>query len=206
MSRFAQVVSLFSVMVFSSWDSFSQMIPIQSTMKTPYGNVPYTHYVNTGSYTNYYRSYGVPNYKYTFTVVMNDGNKFLIKSNMNFTDSVTSLVYKENGVVKYLTPSQTTSIFRTSDTGGSKVIGIPADSCWFFNVLEGELSGYSQVSEQTTAYITAFQEGENGEILSLTKENLMPIVGGDPKRKKLVEKGKLVQAMKMYNKEIAQPE
>lgn len=147
MSQFIKVVSIVSIIVFASQNSFSQMVPVTTRMNTPYGNVPYTQYINTGSYLNYYRSSGVPNYKYTFTVVLNDGKKVLIKSNKNFTDSVTSLVYKENGIVKYLTPSQTTSIFRTGDTGTTKVIGTPSDSCWYFNVLKGELLGYSQVSE-----------------------------------------------------------
>lgn len=172
-------------------------IPMTTQMKTPYGNVPYTHYVPSGM--PYYYNRVDLSYKYEFSVVLKNGEEKKIKSKIHLADSVHSLTYKENGEKKKLLPTETQEIYRYTNTG-KKIAGVPTDSCWLFKVLEGKINGYSFLSEESSSYLSAFQNGD-GEILPLTKNNLLPIVGDDPKRVKWVEKGNFAKAILDYNKE-----
>jgi hypothetical protein len=172
-------------------------IPVTTQMRTPYGNVPHTYYVPSGM--NYYYGRGSISVKYDFNVVLKNGEQKIIKSKINLQDSVHSLTYKENGEKKKLLPAETTEIYRFTQNG-KKIAGVATDSCWLFKVVEGKINGYSFLSEVSTSYLSAFQAGD-GEILPLTKDNLMLVVGDDPKRVKWVEKGNYAKAILDFNKE-----
>ena len=145
-------------------------IPMTTQMKTPHGNVPYTYYVPSGM--NYYYGRGSISVMYEFNAVLKNGEQKIVKSKINLQDSVHSLSYKENGEKKKLLPTETTEIYRFTQ-GGKKITGIATDSCWLFKVVEGKINGYSFLSAESSEYLSAFQL-EEGEILPLTKDNLMP--------------------------------
>ena len=169
--------------------------PITTQIRTPYGNVPHTYYVP--SVYRYYNLGGISQ-KYEFTVVLTNEEELTFKAAIKLSDSIHSLTYKKRGAKRVITPQETREVFRlTSD--GKKITGIPTDSCWLFKVVEGRINGYSYLASESAEYLSAFQVGD-GEILSLTKENLLPIVKDDPKRVKWVEKGRLGKAIVHYNK------
>lgn len=172
-------------------------IPVNTQIKTPHGNVPYTYYVPSGM--NYYYGRGSISVKYEFNVVLKNGEQKVVKSKINLQDSVHSLTYKENGEKKKPLPTETTEIYRFTQ-GGKKIAGIATDSCWLFKVVEGKINGYSFLSAESSEYLSAFQL-EEGEILPLTKDNLMPVVGDDPRRVKWVEKGNFAKAILDFNEE-----
>ncbi len=197
MNKLYRCFTIFFIAFILFNSSFAQYIPVPSTIKTPYGNVPYTTYMYNRM--DYY--YGTKNIsaKYEFKAIMKNGEQKVFKSRINLDDSIHSLTYKEDGIKKKLTPKETVEIFRYGFSG-KKIVGIPTDSCWLFKVLEGKINGYSFLSEESTTYLSAFQEGD-GEILPLTKDNVMFYVGDDPKRIKWIEKGNYVKAILDYNKE-----
>lgn len=180
MKQFYHFLAFFFIAFSSCNSSLAQYIPVPSTIKTPYGNVPYTTYVYNRM--NYYHGMGNISAKYEFKAILKNGEQKVFKSRINLEDTIHSLTYKEDGIKKKLTPKETVEIFRYSFSG-KKIAGIPTDSCWLFKVLEGKINGYSFLSEESTTYLSAFQE-EDGEILPLTKDNVMFYVGDDPRRER----------------------
>ena len=169
--------------------------PVTTQIRTPYGNVPHTYYVP--SVYRYYNLGGISQ-KYEFTVVLTNEEELTFKAAIKLNDSIHSLTYKKRGEKRVITPQETREVFRLT-RDGKKITGIPTDSCWLFKVVEGRINGYSYLASESAEYLSAFQVGD-GEILPLTKENLLPIVKDDPKRVKWVEKGRLGKAIVHYNK------
>ena len=169
--------------------------PVTTQIRTPYGNVPHTSYVP--SVYRYYNLGGISQ-KYEFTVVLTNEEELTFKAAIKLNDSIHSLTYKKRGEKRVITPQETREVFRLT-RDGKKITGIPTDSCWLFKVVEGRINGYSYLASESAEYLSAFQVGD-GEILPLTKENLLPIVKDDPKRVKWVEKGRLGKAIVHYNK------
>ena len=198
MRMLAYCVSLF-VNIFCCWSTKSHaqsFTPIRTQINTPYGNIPHTYYAPTGM--GHYYNRGSISYKYEFTVVLKNDEKLTFKSKINLNDSIHSLTYKNDGQKRKILPQETSEVFRFT-TDGERITGIPIDSCWLFRVVEGRINGYSFLATEGAEYLTAFQVGD-GEILPLTKENLMPVVMDDPKRVKWVEKGKLRKALVDFNR------
>ena len=176
--------------------SFCQMMPVTTTMQTPYGKVPYTYYVPSPQYF-----YGQANIslKYKFTVVLADDSTFTARTKIDFTSDTHSLTVRgANRQKQKIYPFYTKEIFRI-DENGRKISGVPSDSCWLFKCHEGKINAYSFLAEKGMAYVIAIQQGDDGPIVPLTKNNLLPMVGNDPKIVKLVEKGKLVRAVQTVN-------
>src|SRR5690606_1290221 len=169
--------------------------PVTTQILTPYVNLPHTYYVP--SVYRYYNLGGISQ-KYEFTVVLTNEEELTFKAAIKLNDSIHSLTYKKRGEKRVITPQETREVFRLT-RDGKRITGIPTDSCWLFKVVEGRINGYSYLASESAEYLSAFQVGD-GEILSLTKENLLPIVKDDPKRVKWVEKGRLGKAIVHYNK------
>jgi hypothetical protein len=186
------------VLVGFAHDIFAQgFIPVTQQINTPYGNVPHTYYVPTGM--GYYYNRGNISYKYEFTVILKNDDKLTFKSKIGLSDSIHSLTYKEAGEKRKILPLDTKEVFRFT-TSGKRITGIPTDSCWLFKVVEGKINGYSFLATEGAEHLSAFQVGD-GEILPLTKDNLMPIVLDDPRRVKWVERGKLGKVIADFNRE-----
>jgi hypothetical protein len=65
--------------------------------------------------------------------------------------------------------------------------------------MEGKIIAYSSLAEYTYDYVTAVQQHEGAPILPLRKETLRLMVGDDPKILALIDRGKLIRALKAYN-------
>lgn len=178
----------------------AQMIPMTTTIRTPYGNVSHTYHVYSPT-PHYYYNQGPISNKYEFTVVLKNDSMFDVRTRIVLPKE------KENHSISVKTkqgkqiffPSDTKSVSRIT-MEGKQLLGIAADSCWLFRTATGKINSYSFLAEPGMTYVIAIQQGDDGPILPLTKENLIPIIGtADEKLNKLIEKGKLVKAVEVYN-------
>jgi hypothetical protein len=188
---------VFVVAAYSS--CFSQMsIPVTSTIRTPYGNVPHTYYVPGPR-----MYYGEPNIsaKYQFHITLNNDSTFMARTMINLPKEKEnhSITIKSKKERTTLYPADTKSISRTT-SDGMRLVGIPADSCWLFKTSKGKINSYSFVAEPGMDYVIAIQNGNDGPIVPLTKDNLLAITGTENEKvAKLIEKGKLIKAIEFYN-------
>jgi len=194
-----------SLLLLSSGMVFSQgYIPVTTTMSTPYGNVQYTNYV-PGPVNRYYINLNKlgnsSSMTYEFKVVMKNDSSFTAKTKINVKDDKHhTIVIKNKKVKTVIHPSETKSLSRVT-VDGQKISGIPADSCWLFKTYSGRINTYSFLAEPGMSLITAIQDGDEGAIIPLTKENLLEMVEyDDPKVHQLIETDDLVAAIKLYNK------
>lgn len=172
-----------------------------TTIHTPYGNA--TVYTHRAQYYNNYGSSAGQAYrpKHKFYVEMKDGRQLLVHNVMDYYDSVAKLVLtRKSDSTITIRPNDTklivTMVYRTNE----RLEGIPADSCWLFKIVKGKINGYSPFAEKDD-FVIAIQKGDDGAIVPLNPNNLAEMVGtDDPKINKLVEKKKLVNAIRAYNK------
>lgn len=189
-----------AISVLFSFPSFAQMIPMTSTIRTPYGNVPYTYHVYSPTPHYYYNQGSISN-KYEFTVVLKNDSMFDVRTRIDLPKDKGnhSITFKTKTGKQTLSPSDTKAITRITYEG-KQLYGIAADSCWLFKTDAGRINSYSFLAEPGMSYIIAIQDGENGPIVPLTKENLQAIVGtGNEKINKLLAKDKLIKAVEEYN-------
>lgn len=137
--------------------------------------------------------------KIDMTVVLQSDSVFNGRLLFKVYDSVHSLTLerkKKEGGNRIYVPKDTKQISQLYK--GRLIVGIPADSCWLFKVDEGKISSYAPFPTDVIEYYTAIQK--NGEpILPLTIENLKDMIGDNSKLIKLVDKGKVSQAIWKYN-------
>ena len=176
--------------------TFAQVMHVPTTIQTPYGNVSHSYPVGS---PHYYYGHGNISPKYRFTVVLVDDSTFTAKTRIDYSSDTHSLTIKgPRGQKQKIYPFYTKTIFRV-DENGRKIFGIPTDSCWLFKSQPGKINAYSFLAERGMLYVIAIQEGNHGPIVPLTKDNLLPMVGTDPKILKLIEKGKLTKAVAEFN-------
>ena len=173
---------------------FAPSIPVRSTISTPYGNVPYTYYVP--GVPIYYGNQQV-SFKYPFTVVLNNDSVFTANTRIDVSEKQHVITIKTKGEKTTYEPGQTKEISRILPTG-MKLTGIPADSCWLFKANTGNINSYSFVAEESMDNVIAIQKGD-GPIVKLTKQNLLAMVGNDPKIQKMIELRKFKKAIQSYN-------
>jgi hypothetical protein len=86
---------------------------------------------------------------------------------------------------------------------GFMQIGLAADSCWRFKVVEGKINAYSFLSETyqiSTFNLSAFQV-EGGVIQPFNPKELEKIIADSPKAKKAFDKKDYYKAILAFNKE-----
>ncbi|HTJ52111.1 MAG TPA: hypothetical protein VL443_21765 [Cyclobacteriaceae bacterium] len=191
-----RTIFLIVLLLLCSAISYGQMMPMTSTIRTPYGNVPYTY--NVYSPRNY-RTSGNISVKYEFLVKLKNDSTFTAKTRIDISKDKHSITVKRNKEKIEITPSETESITRLIPYEGRKVTGIPADTCWLFKIGVGKIISYSFLAEDNMQFITAIQHGD-GPIVPLTKNNLKEMIGEDPELLKLIEKNKLIKVIEKYNK------
>lgn len=176
----------------------AQYIPVTSTIKTPYGNVNTTSY----RYVPMHYGSGPASDKYTFTIELNSDSSLTSKTRIDVSEKQHSLQVKTETGKKTVFPSDTKQIYRLT-TEGKMLTGQPADSCWLFKAVTGRINEYSHLAEEGYSYIIAIQDGDRAPILPLTRKNLEAMIAtpDEPRIMKLIEKGKLVKALEMYNYE-----
>lgn len=169
-------------------------VPTTSTIRTPYGNVSHTTYTNIPMYYGT----GVVSAKHKFTIVLKNDSTVTANTKIDMSAKTQAVYVKAKGKKGKIEPVDTREIYRIT-AEGKKLSGIPVDSCWLFQSAKGKINTYSNLAEVGTMYAIAIQEGDNGPIKPLTKDNLLFIVGDVPKLRKLVERGKLIKAIDFYN-------
>ncbi len=172
----------------------AQHMNVPTKFSTPRGNIT----VYTRVYMPHYINYETVSVKHLFTIVLRNDSVISKKAKIVTKDSVHTLNWSEKGEKKLITPAETKEIYRMEN--GKKITGSPTDSCWLFPVESGAISTFSILSETDDPIISHIQKGSGGQILPLTKENLTLMLSDNEKAIKLVEKGKLLKAINMYNK------
>jgi hypothetical protein len=175
-------------------------IPQTNTINTPYGKVTTTSYQYMPMY---YGQAGAVSNKYTFTVVLDADSALQSKTRINIKSKKHTIQVKAANGKLSLTPANTREIYRIT-LSGKKLSGLPADSCWLFKSVTGKINAYSYLAEEGYTYVIAIQDGDDGPILPLTKNNLLAIMDDDPKIFKLIEKKKLLTALEAYNKKASE--
>lgn len=171
-------------------------VPRTSTISTPYGNVRTTTYTNIPVY---YGGTGIVSAKHKFTIILKNDSTVTANTKIDMTDKTQGVYVKVKGKGKEkIEPVDTKEIYRIT-AEGRKISGMPVDSCWLFLSAKGKINTYSNLAEVGTMYAVAIQQGDTGPIKPLTKNNLLAIVGDEPKLKKLVERGKFIKAIDAYN-------
>jgi len=175
-----------------------QFVSVPTKVSTPRGNVTVPTQVYLPMYHNY--SNRPTNKKHVFTIVLLNDSTLEAKAKINISDSVHSLKWGKKENERIIMPSDTKEIYRIADDG-RKITGLPRDSCWIFLVEEGRIRKYSITSETDYPTVAFIQKEGIGSIVSLTKENLLGMVGDNERAVSLAKKGKLLKAIDLYNEE-----
>jgi hypothetical protein len=137
--------------------------------------------------------------KHKFTIVMKNDSVFKTKTKINIGDKRHSVSVKINGHKKIYFPADTKKIFRVTSENVT-ITGIPADTCWLFKSSNGLIGTYSFVAELGMNNVIAIQKGFESSIVALNKKNLLEMVGTeDQKLVAMIEKDKLIKAIRAYN-------
>ncbi len=176
--------------------TFAQSIPVQRTIRTPYGKRTLTTYMPTQI-----PSFYSPEGKYEFTIILKNDSAIVAKTKIDHSKQKHSVTIRDaDNKKKIIYPTDTKGLTRIDETG-NELYGIPTDSCWLFQSASGRINSFSFLAETGMDFIIAIQEGDDGRIVPLTKRNLLRIVGDDPKLQKLIDKGRLTKVIKLFNKD-----
>jgi hypothetical protein len=200
-----QILALIFVAVSTSL--FAQgFVPRTYSTSTPYGMVPHIYYVPSPRYY-----YGNPDVSKKHNFIITLANDSVIHTNTKINiesggkTSVTIKHKKKEKEIKYH-PIDTKSIQCSFyNAAGKEIIlnGIPTDTCWLFKTLEGKINAFSFLAEPGLAFVIAIQQGNDGPILPLNKENLKAMIGEDnEKLNKLIKKNKLIKAVEYYDQMV----
>ncbi|MFM7859343.1 MAG: hypothetical protein ACKO96_47325 [Flammeovirgaceae bacterium] len=193
---------LLFIIFFCSISSLAQMMPMNNTIRTPYGNATYTTWVPGPRM--YYGGTATPSYKYLFTIVLKTDNDstLLVKAKIDASEKKHVIKAKVNKQKIVIKPTDTREISRIAPWG-EKLVGLPTDSCWLFLAIKGKINAYSYLAEKGTSSwgsIIAVQKGEGQPILPLNKDNLEEMVADNPEALTFAKKKKLEKAITAYNK------
>ncbi|UIR56505.1 hypothetical protein LZQ00_01485 [Sphingobacterium sp. SRCM116780] len=185
--------------------SLGNIIPVKaqfsippSRISTPYGkvNIPGVYSPRIYSFNGASPVSG----KYDFTIVLLNDSSFTTKTKIkiDLEKNHCDLNWKSKGIQHTITPKETKEIYRTT-FDNRRITGIPLDTCWAFLIDSGKIRTYSITSDFNSPTICYIQSGKNGKLLALTPDNLRPLIGDNPAVLKLVDKNKLLKAIKDYN-------
>lgn len=171
-------------------------IQVQRTIRTPYGDRTLTTY-ETMREPFYYRKEG----KYEFTIILKNDSAIIAKTTIDHSERKHSVAVRDADHKKMkIYPTDTKGLIRIDETG-NELYGVPTDSCWLFQSASGRINSFSFLAETGMESVIAVQEGDDGRIVPLTKTNLLKIVGNDdPKLVKMIENGRLIKVIKLFNK------
>lgn len=197
---------LFAGLLYSDVYGQGMYVPTTTRINTPYGphNITTYHYQHMPwMYAN--GTSGPMSNVYEFTVMLKNDSIFQVKGKINWQDSVDYLNVKRRGEDLKIKVTDTKKIWRYGNNTGRQITGVATDSCWLFQSVKGAINCYAFVSEPGGIdYTIAIQEGDDGDIVALNKDNLLAITGSDdPAIMKLVNKKKLPAAIKTYNQKKA---
>lgn len=198
MTRTYPVILFLTFVFISTIKVNAQFTPSQTRISTPYG--PRT--ITTYQHSPLMRYGNIPadiSQKYSFTIVLLNDSLVMDRGRININDSIHSITFKEKGTKTIYRPSETKELYRIM-FDGTKFTGIPKDTCWLFKTEPGKINLYSCVAEKGVDLVTAIQSGDDGPIENITKARVIELVKLYPRLLALAEKGKLVKALRGYNK------
>jgi hypothetical protein len=187
------LITLFSL---ASHISSAQFMSMPTKFSTPMGKITVNQPVHMPRYVN---NYTTTNSKHLFTIVLLNDSTFEKKAYINIDAKVHELKWVTKKVQSVIVPSETKEIYRI-DPNGMKISGKPMDSCWIFLVDTGKIRTYSVIAEMYDPLISYIQKDTSAEIMPLTANNLELLVADNEKALALVKKGKLLKAIRVYNK------
>jgi hypothetical protein len=131
--------------------------------------------------------------KYEIRIVLQNDSVIVVSGKLDTAAGKKVLKYDD----KIVTPGETKEIvFPVADDEALK--GIPKDSCWLFKTTRGSINAYANTPDIDTKDIIALQKLSGGIVL-FSKEILIEWLKLDPAAVKLAEKGKYIDAIKLYN-------
>jgi hypothetical protein len=137
------------------------------------------------------------------TIRLKNDSIITLKAEFNASTEQDSVMVRSlNGTpIDVYRPEDTKSIVRQLP-GGGDLKGIPADSCWYFKIIEGKIRGYSDVPVWSEDDIVAFSVGD-GDILPLTQANFQAIAPAEDKHlERFIRKRMWVEAIHYYNRYV----
>jgi hypothetical protein len=138
------------------------------------------------------KPFNIKDSTYVSMVLPNDSVRTIF-GKFNMTDGKQSIA----GEGKSYTPSDAKELY-VAISEEQSITGISKDTCWLFKTTLGYISAYGKTPELDTKNIVAIQKSR-GEIMPFSKELLMEWLKGNDKAVKLAEKGKYLEAIKLYN-------
>lgn len=138
------------------------------------------------------KPFNIKDSTYVSMVLSNDSMRTIF-GKFTMTDGQQSI----SGEGKSYTPSDVKELY-VAVSEEESITGISKDTCWLFKTTLGYISGYGKTPEPGSKNIIAIQKSK-GEIMPFSKELLMEWLKGNDKAIKLAEKGKYVEAIKLYN-------
>ena len=171
-------------------------IPNTYSTKTTHGSIQQTYYTPAPSAP---AGYVKLSKKHEFTVTLNNDSVIYMRGKIDVLDSVHSLVIKNGKSKRVIRPQDTKAIHRYLLVDGHKITGVPTDSCWLFMVEDGRIKMYAKLPFDGAKAVVAIQRGEKGNIVPLTRENLIAITGEDPRLMPFIQNKEYVKAIWKYN-------
>ena len=135
---------------------------------------------------------------YEFNVVLQNDSTLKTKSKILFDNQGRNYISAKMLADKNIYPSETKYLYKKG-TDGTSLKGVAADSCWLFLSNRGKINSYSNIPERGMDFIVAIQQGANGPILPLNRDNLIALVANDSKALALAQQNDLVSAIVQYN-------
>jgi hypothetical protein len=181
-----------------SLSAVGQGVWMSNTIRTPNGNIT----VNTfqPGMPMYYGNFN-SSIKYNFTVVMRDDSVFTQRMSIDVSEKTHKLKVKNGRTRSFIFPGDTKQISRVTSEG-RLIKGLPADTCWLFQSVKGKINCYSFLAEEGYDFLAAMQEGDDGLILPITKNNLMNVMQTqDEKILNLMERKQWVKAIRRFNQQ-----
>lgn len=168
-------------------------------IRTPYGNVT----VNTPSYPLFpiWAPHGMRMKKYDYTVLLKSGEVYKGRGKIQQYKGKSYIKFYSGKRFRLFNPADTKSISMVTSMG-RKMIGIPSfnDSCWLFKVYEGKISKFAIIPEWASPYVSAIQKNKKKPPKQLSKENVLEMVKENPDALQKAKKGKLIDAIRIYNR------
>ena len=199
MKRYLVIFILVALVCLCSNNTIAQY----STMNTPYGKVNIPSPAMAGTYFSFFKSGGgSPQMKrLDYTVVLKSGEIYKGKGKLHFYKGKYYIQFYKGKKLRLFNPEDTKSISTIAEMG-RKMIGMPAfnDSCWLFKTFEGKINKYSVTPEWGTPFTAGIQKDRQKQPLKISKDNVIELVQDNPEALKKAEKGKLLDAIRLYNR------
>ena len=116
--------------------------------------------------------------EYDWQIILKNDSSFNIKSSLYYFDKVQLVSYQIGNRAASIRPADTKLVFILNN-GKIDMMGLPSDSCWFFQSLKGEINVYSKIPTHKLKHAALIQKG-TGPLVPLSRDNLLALIADDP--------------------------